>query len=44
MWVQRVTKTSHAPSRDADDNARSSARIFSCEVLIKILIFTITLK
>lgn len=30
--------------KDADLNARSSVRIFSCEVLIKILLFTITFK
>jgi len=44
MWVQRVTESAHEPSRDADVNARSSARIFSCEVLITIRIFTITFK
>jgi len=39
-----VTEGAHVPSKDADVNARSSARIFSCEVLIKILTFTVTFK
>ena len=37
-----MAESARAPSRDADDNTRSSARIHSCQVLIKILIVTIT--